>query len=122
MNKFWETWLLDPSNRNHCEGFFEIGGVGLINYHCFERDWNMLGRTEEENKAMGSYIECFAEVPSFESLPDGTPHISVASGKTQEEAVLRLKTLIEVQRDWQLWRKRHPNGSLRQFHEERELI
>ena len=71
-----------PKVHSHFVGSLE-SSVGTINYSGVERDWNVIGKTREENLALGRVY-----VVSSINL--------VAWGKSREEAVSRLSRTIEL--------------------------
>ena len=43
------------------EGKIEDKNLGVIEYKGIERDWNVLGNTPEENRALGRVVEVIAK-------------------------------------------------------------
>ena len=58
--KFWEPYK--QRGRNHFSGTMIVLEIGKIDYQGWEDDWHVMGKTEEENKALGSYFSCLCEV------------------------------------------------------------
>lgn len=91
--------------------------MGEFDYEGWESDWNVLGNTEAENKAMGTYYTCCCENPLMDPYPNGEPHVSIGTGKDREDALDRLKRVIPLELAASKWRKNNPNSRFKEFFE-----
>ena len=88
-----ERW--QPTIYLEFDDVFEYRGQSF-RFHYKERDWDVLGRTPEENKAMGRC--CVIEV-NEEDMRIKAENVSVGSvvhGESLEEAKERLKTILDI--------------------------
>lgn len=115
---WWEVYK--NKGRNHFSGVLTVAGYELLKYEGWEQDWNVLGYEDWQNKALGSYFSCVCEDERFGKYSDGATRIVHGTGKTQKEAVKRLKTTIVFSVSFWEWRDKNPLGTAAQYHESDE--
>lgn len=72
-----------------------LGSIRVLGFDIFyeghERDWEVIGFEEWQNKQLGPLVEIWAITPFLDSFPDGSERYEIGTGKTLEEAIIRLR-------------------------------
>lgn len=110
-----ERWK--PTVYQEFDNVFEYNGQSF-RFHYKERDWDVLGLTPEENKAMGRM--CVIEV-NKEDMPMKAENVfpaTVCHGKSLADAVAGLKTILNfyfeikdmTRTEFDAWRQKSKNS------------
>lgn len=82
-------------SHNTFSGTFDIVHLGTFLYEGWERDWNILGKTDEENAEFTRQHGRLFEVKLYSDLlgkfPDGTPRWVCGPGASLQEALDRAR-------------------------------
>lgn len=88
-----ERWK--PTTYQELDDVFEYGGQ-TFRFHYTERDWNVLGQTPEENKAMGRCCVIQVNKDDMPMKAENVHPATVVHGKSLKEAVQHLKTILNL--------------------------